>query len=73
MQPFEELLSLEPTYSSQKVVSQNNLDLVSDIGVYEIHEAFAGQILSNLVAMNSQQFADDNLMETSLWPFGATG
>ncbi len=27
--------------------------------MYEIHEAFAGQILSNLVAMNSQSFADD--------------
>ena len=27
--------------------------------MYEIHEAFAGQILSNLTAMNSQKFADD--------------
>ena len=31
----------------------------SDIGVFEIHEAFAGQILSNLVAMKSQKFADE--------------
>jgi acetyl-CoA acyltransferase len=31
----------------------------ADIGVYEIHEAFAGQILSNLVAMDSQAFADE--------------
>mmetsp|Transcript_2030 Transcript_2030/g.3090 ORF Transcript_2030/g.3090 Transcript_2030/m.3090 type:complete len:107 (+) Transcript_2030:623-943(+) len=31
---------------------------MSDVGVYEIHEAFAGQILSNLTAMNSQEFAD---------------
>jgi acetyl-CoA acyltransferase len=55
--PFEELL-LGPTYCSQEVLSRNNIDL-ADVGVLEIHEAFAGQILSNLVAMNSQQFADE--------------
>ena len=27
----------------------------------EIHEAFAGQILSNLTAMSSRKFADDKL------------
>ncbi|KAL3808552.1 hypothetical protein ACHAXA_008341 [Cyclostephanos tholiformis] len=57
--PFEELL-LGPTYCSQEVLSRNNLNLESDIGVFEIHEAFAGQLLSNLVAMNSQSFADEN-------------
>lgn len=57
-QPFDELL-LGPTYCSQEVLSRNNLNLESDIGVFEIHEAFAGQILSNLVAMNSQAFADE--------------
>ncbi len=31
----------------------------SDIGVFEIHEAFAGQVLSNLTAMSSQKFADE--------------
>ena len=41
-------------------MARNNLNLDSgDIGVFEIHEAFAGQILSNLVAMNSQAFADE--------------
>jgi len=54
--PFEELL-LGPTYCTQDLLVKNNMEL-SDIGVFEIHEAFAGQILSNLVAMNSQQFAD---------------
>ncbi len=39
-------------------MARNNLNLGSDIGVFEIHEAFAGQLLSNLVAMNSQSFAD---------------
>ena len=56
--PFDELL-LGPTYCSQEVLSRSNLDLESDIGVFEIHEAFAGQILSNFVAMNSQAFADE--------------
>lgn len=49
-----------PTYCSQEVLSRNNLDLEKDIGVFEIHEAFAGQILSNLTAMSSQKFADTN-------------
>jgi len=57
--PFEELL-LGPTYCSQEVLSRNGLNLEADVGVFEIHEAFAGQILSNLVAMGSQQFADDH-------------
>lgn len=56
--PFEELL-LGPTYCSQQVLEKNNLDLETDVGVFEIHEAFAGQILSNLTAMDSQQFADE--------------
>ena len=34
---------------------------LTDIGVIEIHEAFAGQVLSNLVAMESKKFADDHL------------
>jgi acetyl-CoA acyltransferase len=55
--PFEELL-LGPTYCSQDILSSNNLTM-GDIGVFEIHEAFAGQILSNLKAMASQQFADE--------------
>lgn len=56
--PFEELL-LGPTYCSQEVLARNNLDMESDVGVFEIHEAFAGQILSNLTAMGSQTFADE--------------
>ena len=55
--PFQELL-LGPTYCSQEVLERNKLNM-TDIGVFEIHEAFAGQILSNLVAMDSQKFADE--------------
>jgi len=57
--PFQELL-LGPTYTSQEVLGRNGLNMETDIGVYEIHEAFAGQILSNFTAMNSQTFADKN-------------
>jgi len=57
--PFEELL-LGPTYCSHEVLSRMGLKMEEDIGVYEIHEAFAGQMLSNLTAMDSQKFADDN-------------
>lgn len=57
--PFQELL-LGPTYTSQEVLERNGLNMEVDIGVYEIHEAFAGQILSNFTAMNSQSFADEN-------------
>jgi acetyl-CoA acyltransferase len=57
--PFQELL-LGPTYTSQEVLGRNGLNMETDIGVFEIHEAFAGQILSNFTAMNSQTFADKN-------------
>jgi len=55
--PFEELL-LGPTYCAQHILTRNSLQ-TSDIGVFEIHEAFAGQVLSNLTAMSSQTFADE--------------
>lgn len=55
--PFEELL-LGPTYGAKKCLDAMNLDM-KDIGVFEIHEAFAGQVLSNLTAMNSDKFAEE--------------
>jgi acetyl-CoA acyltransferase len=51
-------LLLGPTYCTQYIFRRNKLS-VNDIGVFEIHEAFAGQILSNLTAMKSQKFADE--------------
>jgi len=53
--PFEELL-LGPTYATHKVLQQAGLTL-DDIGVMEIHEAFAGQVLANTTAMASDAFA----------------
>eukprot|EP00640_Fibrocapsa_japonica_P001913 CAMPEP_0113938228 /NCGR_PEP_ID=MMETSP1339-20121228/4634_1 /TAXON_ID=94617 /ORGANISM="Fibrocapsa japonica" /LENGTH=438 /DNA_ID=CAMNT_0000941233 /DNA_START=83 /DNA_END=1399 /DNA_ORIENTATION=- /assembly_acc=CAM_ASM_000762 len=57
--PFEELL-LGPAYASAKVLADAGLTL-DDIDVFEIHEAFAGQVLANLAAMNSDKFAADRL------------
>lgn len=57
--PFEELL-LGPTYAASKVLRMAGLKL-SDMDVIEFHEAFAGQVLSNIKAMNSDLFFTQNL------------
>ncbi len=57
--PGEELL-LGPAYAIPKVLDAMNLSL-EDIDVVELHEAFAGQVLSVLTALNSDKFAKDSL------------
>jgi len=57
--PFEELL-LGPTYASTKVLGKAGLTL-KDMDVVEFHEAFAGQVLANLTALNSDAFYEKNL------------
>lgn len=57
MDPAEELL-LGPAYSIAQLLARNNLR-VADIDVWEIHEAFAGQVLANLNALESKQFCED--------------
>merc|ERR1712088_1201463 len=51
------------TYVSQDPKDQLLLDAMglklSDISVLEYHEAFAGQILANVAAMDSDKFAQD--------------
>lgn len=54
--PGDELL-LGPSYAVPKIANRNNLT-IQDFGVVEFHEAFAGQILANLNALNSKSFAD---------------
>jgi acetyl-CoA acyltransferase len=58
--PWEQLL-LGPTYCTHDILNRNPKLSLTDIGVFEIHEAFAGQLLSNLVAMDSDTFAQNNL------------
>ncbi|XP_065331872.1 trifunctional enzyme subunit beta, mitochondrial [Cloeon dipterum] len=53
--PKDQLL-LGPTYATPKVLEKAGLT-VKDIDVWEVHEAFAGQICANLKAMDSDWFA----------------
>ncbi|KAK4302220.1 hypothetical protein Pmani_025670 [Petrolisthes manimaculis] len=54
--PKDQLL-LGPTYATPKVLEKAGLKN-SDIDVWEIHEAFAGQMLANLKAMDSDWFGE---------------
>ncbi|GFY79003.1 trifunctional enzyme subunit beta, mitochondrial [Trichonephila inaurata madagascariensis] len=57
--PKDQLL-LGPTYSTAKILDKTGLSL-NDIDVFEFHEAFAGQILANFKAMDSDWFAQNYL------------
>jgi len=57
--PFDEML-LGPAYATSKVLDAAGLQL-KDFGVVEFHEAFAGQVLANVNALNSQKFFDEKL------------
>ena len=57
--PFDEML-LGPAYATTRVLRAAGLGL-SDMDVVEFHEAFAGQVLSNLRALDSQAWYDEKL------------
>ncbi len=57
--PVEELL-LGPVFSIAKVLKKESLSL-EDIGVLEIHEAFAAQMLANIDLIESDKFAQKKL------------
>jgi len=57
--PKEELL-LGPAYAIPKALARAGLGL-SDCQVFELHEAFAGQVLSNLKALESEKFCQGKL------------
>ena len=57
--PVEELL-LGPAFSISKLLSKAKLEL-TDIGVLEIHEAFAAQMLANIDCLESDKFAKNRL------------
>ncbi|GIV32821.1 MAG: acetyl-CoA acetyltransferase [Chitinophagales bacterium] len=56
---FEELL-LGPAYATAKVLKKTGLTL-EQMDVIEFHEAFAGQILSNIKALASETFCREKL------------
>jgi acetyl-CoA acyltransferase len=57
--PKDQLL-IGPAYAIPKLLARHNLKL-SDIGVFEIHEAFAAQVLSCLDAMANTRFCQEKL------------
>lgn len=57
--PEDELL-LGPAYAIPRLLDAMNLKL-EDLDVFEFHEAFAGQILTVLKALDSDKFARENL------------
>jgi acetyl-CoA acetyltransferase family protein len=59
--PFEELL-LGPAYATTAVLKAAGLGL-KDMDVIEFHEAFAGQVLANLVALDSDKFYADSFSD----------
>jgi len=57
--PKDELL-LGPAYVIPKLLDRTGLTM-NDIDVWEIHEAFAGQVLANLKAMDSDYFCKNQM------------
>ncbi|CAJ0929128.1 unnamed protein product, partial [Mesorhabditis belari] len=52
--PKDQLL-LSPAYAIPRLLDKAGLN-VKDVSVFEIHEAFAGQVLANLNALDSEHF-----------------
>lgn len=61
--PKDQLL-LGPAYATPQVLERAGLS-VGDIDAWEVHEAFAGQILANLKAMDSDWFAKNYMGRSS--------
>lgn len=59
-QDLNDELLLGPTYAVSEILKRNNLSL-DDFDVIEFHEAFAGQILANVNALASDDFAKTHL------------
>jgi acetyl-CoA acyltransferase len=57
--PDGELL-LGPAFTIPKLLNEAGLK-ISDVDVFEIHEAFAGQVLANLKALQDKQFCVERL------------
>jgi acetyl-CoA C-acetyltransferase len=61
----KEGLLMAPAYAVQKLLARNNLKL-QDFDFYEIHEAFAAQVLCTLKAWESEEFCRNRLGVSAL-------
>ena len=59
-QRLEDELLLGPAFAMSKVLQKTKMNL-KDIDVFEIHEAFAGQVLTNLKCLNDEEFCKTRL------------
>ena len=59
-QDLEDELLLGPAYAISKVLDKSGLSL-DQMDVIELHEAFAGQVLSNIKCLESDNFAKEKL------------
>ncbi len=57
---YKEGLLMAPAYAVPKMLKRNNLSL-QEFDFYEIHEAFAAQVLATLKAWNNKSFCQDRL------------
>ncbi len=57
---YTEGLLLAPAYAVPKMLARNNL-VLQDFDFYEIHEAFAAQVLATLKAWNTSSFCKERL------------
>ena len=57
---YKEELLLAPVYAVPKMLARNQMDL-QDFDFYEIHEAFAAQVLATMKAWNTEEFCKDRL------------
>jgi acetyl-CoA C-acetyltransferase len=57
---YKEDLLLAPAYAVPKMLARNNMSL-QDFDYYEIHEAFAAQVLATLKAWNTESFCKERL------------
>lgn len=63
LDPAAQLLQ-GPAYAAPLALDQAGLSM-KDIGLMEMHEAFAAQVLSNLQALSSRKFAEEELGRSS--------
>ena len=59
-QSLEDELLLGPAYAVSKLLARQQMEL-ADMDVIEFHEAFAGQVLANINALASDEFARQKL------------